>query len=235
MEQDKCPVCVKKNQELQCAMADSVGTRRGLGDESNGGEQHEQAEDLKSQRGTESIVTEGLEFVEDHFGEGKGTETQDQDLGSSYGSGLADSRQEWQIVHKADVQGHDLAGVEDEVVVFGHGKEVNEVLDVDGESEWMNWGQVLPHPVASGEAPNADGNGVGLGREPERGGGGRVKIYQPDIRTSEGDCATEAEGMKQDRKSSTKVAGRKQGEQKEKETRKASWKMMGHGSWLRDQ
>jgi hypothetical protein len=80
-----------------------------------------------------------MEFVENCFGDGQ----EILDLVSSYGSGVAISETEWQLVQEADTKENEMPGEEDEVVVIKYGKEVHEAFAVHGERVLMAQVQIL--------------------------------------------------------------------------------------------
>ncbi len=88
--QEKCEACQKKERELRGAMGDATGGRR----------------EVNSREDAVVISTEQLVFVEDYFGDGTGT----KQIGDSVGS------EEWHVVQEEDVKGHDIPGVEDDIV-----------------------------------------------------------------------------------------------------------------------
>jgi hypothetical protein len=163
-ERDKCPDCIQRDQTVLFAMRESAGPGRPRSDEANPGERRGQAADLESQMGSESIVTDGLEFVENYVGDGPDT----QDLGSSYGSGLADSRTEWQLVPEADIKENEIPGVEDEVVIVKYGKDLREALAVDGETELVAQVQVLGLTAVDRQELNAKENDKRSGFSPRK-------------------------------------------------------------------
>ena len=206
-EQDKCSDCIKKDRELSRAMKECL--EAGQDDSSNSS---------GSKTGSEAATE--LEFVENYFG----GEPEARSVGGASGSGLAGSRQEWQLVQEADTKGHEIAGWEDEVVIFGYGKEQSEGLDVDGESKWITLGQILPRTIGAGQESNTNETGRRRARVPgarscgEENGGAAL---------SGGDRDPEAGGVRQDRKSATESV--KKEERKETGARRSSWSMTGRG------
>src|SRR5271156_4692089 len=112
------------------------------------------------------------------------------------------------------------------VVVNHEGEAINEPLHVVGESEWMTRGQILPCPITPGDQePNTEG--TGQDRMPELGtglcvGGGGVGPLKLDDRGR--DPPTSA----------TELVWGKQ-EQNGTRAWKPTWRMMGHGSWVKEQ
>jgi hypothetical protein len=236
-EQWKCPDCLKKDQELlsentvQLGLAEvakaHADCRRGAGRPPVDGLKNNSSSETRSEAATE------LEFIDNYFGHGAetgtetGTKTESRDLGSSYGSGsgFADSRMEWEVVQEADGKGHEIAGLEDEVVVFRRGKELHEVLAVDVASELISAGQLLPRAVERGEEElSVKETGRGRAREQEQEQGpSRPAENQPRTLRIRGRDRTagaeEAGAVKQDTKSSMEVEG---GEARRRKGKKGS-------------
>ena len=210
--QDKCPDCVKTDQEQLRSMerdrkgdgSDPCGTKTGSTRVEDGGE--------------------GLEFVEDYFADGSQAHVpRDWD-----GSAMCSSTEEWQIVQRREPERQEIAGREDEMVVVNHeGEVMNEPLHVVGESEWMTRVQILPRPITpDDQKPNTEG------REQER---------MPELGTGRcvgggGGRAAEAGRRGRDPPTSaTELVWGRQEEQNGTRAWKPTWRMMGHSSWVKEQ
>lgn len=126
-ETQTCPACLKKAQKQFRATAERLETKAGLGDDNTNAEgQCEQVGHLESKGDSASVVTDGLVFIENYFGNGKGT-TEQKPLQAN---GLV----EWQLVSRAVAQGHEITGVGDEIVVFQCGEKIYDAVAVGEET-----------------------------------------------------------------------------------------------------
>ena len=142
---DKCPDCVKTDQELLRSME---------------GDRKDDGLDLRRANTGSTRVeddSEGLDFVEDDFPNGSQLNVP-RDLDSS---AMWSSNGEWQLVQHQEPERQKVASREDKTVVVDRDWEVvNEPLHVVGESEWMTRGQILHRPIIPGDQdPNTDGTG----------------------------------------------------------------------------
>jgi hypothetical protein len=210
--QDKCPDCAKTDQERLRSME---------------GDRKDDGSDLCRTKTRSTRVEdggEGLQFVEDYFADGSQAYVpRDWDGGAMWSS-----NEEWQLVQRREPERQEIAGREDEMVVVDHeGEVMNEPLHVVGESEWMTRGQILSRPITLGDQePNTEG--TGQERMPELGtglcvGGG-------------GGWAAEAGQRGRDPPTSaTELVWGKQEEQNGTKVWKQTWRMTGHGSWVKEQ
>ena len=98
-QQEKCPECVKKTQKPRLPSAPRLETKRApsADDNTNTQELREQLLGLDSGEDGAPVVTDGLVFIENYFGNGKGSEEAE----SSQASGLV----EWQFIDQAVAEG----------------------------------------------------------------------------------------------------------------------------------
>ena len=133
-EQEKCPGCVKQDQELRRAMSEPV-VRSGADVRSSS---------CGSVTGSDDRAS-GLEFVEDWFGSGAGEEEWTRSSFRVRQNSLAESVEDWQLVDEADLAGYGERREEVEGVVrgFGFGSEDVEMMssgpvllrDADGRGD----------------------------------------------------------------------------------------------------
>jgi hypothetical protein len=140
---DKCPDCVKTDQELLLLIE---------------GDHKDDSSDLcRTNTGSTRVEDdgEGLDFVEGYHANG-GLAYVPRDCD---GNAMWSSNEEWQLVQHRVSEQQKIAGREDEMVVVDHdGELVNESLYVVGESEWMTRGQILPYlAIPSNQEPNTEG------------------------------------------------------------------------------
>jgi hypothetical protein len=139
---DKCPDCIKADQELLFLM--------------EGGHKDDRSDLCRTNTGSTRVESdgEGLDLEEDYHANGSLVYVPSDCDGSAMWS----SNEEWQLVQHRELERQKIAGREDNMVVDHDGEPVNEPLHMVGESEWMTRGRILPHPTIPGDQePNTGG------------------------------------------------------------------------------